>query len=338
MEIVRIIYRKIKKFFLIFINTIAYINDFFHATTQKNTYRVKFTNFWKCDRNAQMTYPVYSALPEKKCISNWKPQIEIFSLISGKKEDITRSKAPVKIFYTGEDTEVRYPLFNDYCLELVDLALGYKWEDSFHNNTNYLRYPLWLFYYFGFCLDKDKIKEKVDWFNSRRNTNKRFCSLVASHDDNHSRIKMYEMLNDIGHINCPGRFLHNDDSLLKDFNDCKTDYLNQFMFNLCPENVSSPGYVTEKIFESYAAGCVPIYYGCNGNPEPYVLNKSSAIIYNGKNEESVINTVKELYSNPKLYDDFIKQPKLLDTAIDYIYERNVKLKGKYEEIINQKLK
>lgn len=37
--------------------------------------------------------------------------------------------------------------------------------------------------------------------------------------------------------------------------------LNQFKFNICFENCAFPGYVTEKIFDSFLSGSIPIYYG-----------------------------------------------------------------------------
>lgn len=38
----------------------------------------------------------------------------------------------------------------------------------------------------------------------------------------------------------------------------KDDILKSYMFSLCPENSMYPGYYTEKIPESFAAGCIPI--------------------------------------------------------------------------------
>jgi hypothetical protein len=42
----------------------------------------------------------------------------------------------------------------------------------------------------------------------------------------------------------------------------KWDVLTQYRFSLCYENMrDEPGYVTEKIFDSMRAGCVPVYWG-----------------------------------------------------------------------------
>lgn len=40
----------------------------------------------------------------------------------------------------------------------------------------------------------------------------------------------------------------------------KKDILTSYAYNLCPENGVYPGYVTEKIPEAFAAGCLPITY------------------------------------------------------------------------------
>ena len=44
--------------------------------------------------------------------------------------------------------------------------------------------------------------------------------------------------------------------------DSKIATLSKYRFSICYENVKNiPGYITEKIFDSFFAGCVPIYWG-----------------------------------------------------------------------------
>jgi hypothetical protein len=44
----------------------------------------------------------------------------------------------------------------------------------------------------------------------------------------------------------------------------KSPILEKYRFSICFENVLDiPGYITEKIFDSFFAGCVPIYLGAN---------------------------------------------------------------------------
>lgn len=45
---------------------------------------------------------------------------------------------------------------------------------------------------------------------------------------------------------------------------CKKDVLEKYNFAICYENARDiPGYITEKIFDCFFAGCVPVYWGAN---------------------------------------------------------------------------
>lgn len=44
----------------------------------------------------------------------------------------------------------------------------------------------------------------------------------------------------------------------------KKPIMAQYKFSICYENAKDiPGYITEKIFDSFFAGCVPVYWGAN---------------------------------------------------------------------------
>ena len=44
----------------------------------------------------------------------------------------------------------------------------------------------------------------------------------------------------------------------------KSEVLSNTRFSLCYENVRDiPGYITEKIFDCFLSGCVPVYWGAN---------------------------------------------------------------------------
>lgn len=60
----------------------------------------------------------------------------------------------------------------------------------------------------------------------------------------------------------------------------KKTTLEKYKFSICYENVKDvPGYITEKIFDSFFAGCVPIYWGANNVldyiPEGCFIDKRS---------------------------------------------------------------
>ena len=244
-----------------------------------------------------------------KTVKYFNPHIQFFSVF-GKRKSIVKSKALFKIFYSGENTN--NPINNeDYkgnCIENVSLSFGFDYTEA----DNYLRFPLWLMYYFSANDSKDIIRKKLSDFKKRYQKYK-FCALVASHDRSGIRTKIYNEVSKIGYVDCPGNLLHNDDTLHKRYNNNKAVYLQQYKFNICPENSISPGYVTEKLFESLYSGCIPIYNGWSKNVEPDIVNPDIIIWHD------MIDEIRKINSDGKLYRSFVEQPFFCDTAVDKIY-------------------
>ena len=300
------------------------------------------TGLWTSFKDTCFTQPFVKALitaaknkglPDLQ-YCHYKPEIEFFS-VNCKRNAIDKSKAKVKIFYTGEDVNKNYTNFKDLHLDKADLSLGFDYPEDRNNAANYLRYPYWMLCFFGYTEDKDKIKEEVDRFNSIKNCRERFCSYVAFHDDDGLRKRIIDIVERVDHVSCGGASYHNDDSLVNEYKDVKADYISHFMFNICPENVSVKGYTTEKLFQSFSAGCIPVYYGSLGEPEVFV-NKKAIVMYDGNNADEVEQKIRLLRDDEKYYNEFIKQPRLFDNAVDCIYEMNKNLRLKYEEIIKSK--
>ena len=63
------------------------------------------------------------------------------------------------------------------------------------------------------------------------------------------------------------------------------------------------------------SGCIPIYWGSHGNPEPDMLNHDAILFWNpdGDNEE-LLHRISVLQSDDRLYRDFFEQPRLKDDA------------------------
>ncbi len=156
------------------------------------------------------------------------------------------------------------------CLPIWDasfhsqLALVFTWDDSLFNQKNYapMRFPS----HFGEKLD---LKQVVP-FEQRK-----LCCLINCYKRlSHPKSLYQKRLDDIMffEINHPDVF---------DFygvgwptNKYKTyrgqiplyhkmEYLKKYKFSLCYENMQAPGWVTEKIFHCFHAGCVPVYLGAD---------------------------------------------------------------------------
>lgn len=76
----------------------------------------------------------------------------------------------------------------------------------------------------------------------------------------------------------------------------KRPLLKKYKFNICYENVRDvPGYITEKIFDCFFAGCVPIYWGANNVTDH--IPKDCFI------DKRDFNSYEALYSFMKSMDD-----------------------------------
>jgi len=115
--------------------------------------RVCFTNFRDVNENYFLKI-IVDNYPQFKIVNYFRPQIQIFS-ISGNMGRIKKSKAQVKIFYTGENTNhPRHLKFKGNCVEDVDFSLGF----DYINIHNYIRFPNWAKWFFCYNNSKDEIK------------------------------------------------------------------------------------------------------------------------------------------------------------------------------------
>ncbi len=84
-------------------------------------------------------------------------------------------------------------------------------------------------------------------------TRSKFCAAVIRNPDP-VRLKAIELLREIGSVDIYGPL---GGQPIPD----KMSVLSQYRFALCFENDLYPGYVTEKPFDAWMAGCIPIYWG-----------------------------------------------------------------------------
>lgn len=301
----------------------------FFQLNQIEQHDVRFYNFW------------YS----KDILDNWfyhflkhhnlhNQRLNFFSVFGSKRLIKIKDDAPC-IFFSGEnvywyyDSEDEKDSYTDYCLNDVDLSMGYEYIDA----SNYLRLPLWMLYLIPVDATYEQIQGIVAQLNDpnlRYSGRLKFASLVARHDGIinskkeglggvASRQEMTQLLSQVAHIECAGKLLKNTNDLQEKFANDKHLYLQQFKFNLCPENSARHGYVTEKLFDAIQAGCIPIYSGDN-NPEPEILNHDAIIFYDSNNPQITLNKVSELWQNEHLYKEFCHIPPFKAEAADRIWE------------------
>jgi hypothetical protein len=89
----------------------------------------------------------------------------------------------------------------------------------------------------------------------------------------------------------------------------KLEIAKEYRFVFAFENDLYPGYVTEKVFEAWATGAIPIYWG--SDPEGYINPKAIINLADFANMEKFVEFIKEVNSNPVLWESIASQPLLL---------------------------
>ena len=221
-----------------------------------------------------------------------------------------------KIFITGENI---IPDFN-----LYDYGIGFS---NIHFDDRYLRFPLYALYVREFKLAQQK--HLADY-----TTRDKFCAIVVSNMKNASsrRAEIVDVLSDYRQVDSGGRYRNNVGGPVKN----KIDFLKSYKFSVAFENTSFPGYITEKIIESWAAGTIPIYWGAPDIIEEF--NPKAYINCTDRNLNDVLEEVKEIDQNEKLFLEMIRAPILYDEGRSYrsaSYVHNDLLLGFFSNIFDR---
>jgi hypothetical protein len=81
----------------------------------------------------------------------------------------------------------------------------------------------------------------------------------------------------------------------------KAEVASRYRFMLCPENSLIPGYVTEKVLDSWALGCVPIYGGLDSHQ---LLNPGAFVDVNGfDSSEGLLDRINDLNTRHDLWEE-----------------------------------
>lgn len=185
-----------------------------------------------------------------------------------------RASSPLRVFHSAENT--RHDTFAaDYCISF-DLNIA---------ANNHFRLPYWM--------------EMIDWSHEgvRGNQNPRYGQLMTierlmqplgnryrskpkaaaflSSHVREPRKTLFEAVQKVMPVKGFGSHFNKDiqNHHLSGF--LKRDLLQDFGFNLCPENGMYPGYYTEKIPEAFFADCLPITWTDENvkvdfNPEAFI--------------------------------------------------------------------
>ena len=236
------------------------------------------------------------------------------------------------IIFTGENTSgdgnthwVKWKFENVSKLINVGAYIGFDRDER----GSKFRVPLWMVFNDFYNKHESKAYQFVK-SNTSLNTRsllsrQKYLTMIYSHGGN-LRTEYHLLCAKSGiPVVCPGKFHHNEDSLIKLENSgvekyaAKHLYLSNFVFNLCSENSNTDGYCTEKLLQCIFAGCIPIYWGDFVNEE--IFNQNRIIRANPADIETLVESI---YSIQKLLQDeeylrkFFEQKLFTENATDII--------------------
>ena len=91
----------------------------------------------------------------------------------------------------------------------------------------------------------------------------------------------------------------------------KISFLSQYKFSISMENSEADGYTSEKIFDSFLAGTIPIYCG-DYMIDEFINPKSFILIRNEKDLKEKIEYIKKIDNDDKLYEKILKEKIFID--------------------------
>lgn len=215
----------------------------------------------------------------------------------------TRAK---KIFFTGENVRPTYFTY--------DHAITFDHE----NSPKHYRLPLYVLEMWAITKDTPELTKDMyylvnkpidaekEWSNK-----KRFCSYIQSNPNCLPRTQFVEFLIQNQAIDSAGPHLNTTGVVIPRNRKLKIDYFNESKFGIAFENGSFPGYVTEKLLDSYYANTVPIYWGSSTvardfNPKSYVDASHF------RNFNDILSYMRALASNKNEYLDILTAPAFRD--------------------------
>ena len=187
----------------------------------------------------------------------------------------------------------------------VDYDMGFS-------HINYLdRYFKYNIFEYNDNLIKDIKKKVID-----SPIKKKFCAAVISNGNPNSfRIKFINELNKYKIIDMGGKYKNNVGGPVKN----KIEFLSNYKFSIAMENSEGEGYTSEKIYQSYISGTIPIYYG-NYNLDEFYNHKTYILIKDINDMKKKIEYIKKIDNDDRLYKSIFKENILNNYNINKIFQ------------------
>jgi hypothetical protein len=225
----------------------------------------------------------------KTIFKDQNKNIKIYSVFGG--SDIKRNKNTLYIQFSGESYYKNPNLFD---INFIPYPV---------NTQNIVIFPYAAFHTIIAKISTDYFLNKREYNSTKFDDN--FCLFVVSNGACKQRNYFYKELSKYKRVDSGGKFLNNMETKIPDGHGSKEyfNFISNYKFMICFENVSRPNYFTEKIINAYYNGTIPIYWGCP-NIGDYINLDSILYLKPNFTENDVIeliDTIKFLDDNPEEY-------------------------------------
>lgn len=292
--------------------------------------RVHFSGFWPGFDPYAFFVPMLETAPfhfDVSVVTKNKADIEFHSVFEGRlrrmhlrlrrrlhrlatgktlslqRSNSTSHRKPVRIWFTGENVR---PTFTNW-----DLTLSFDPDSQVAKNVYF---PLWWQLFPELVgqpeMSRSGIVERSrrlplsSFLSSRKGQagdRKRFaCAIISNAEP--TRMRAITALQKLGAVDVYGQVTGHP---VVD----KFEVLSDYQFTICFENSLYPGYVTEKLFDAWSAGSIPLWWGMDRGG---YLNQNAVVnLASNENLDSFIDSVASLRSSASVMNEVSSQPLLL---------------------------
>lgn len=208
----------------------------------------------------------------------------------------------IKIFFTGENRRPQnYVCHFAVTFDHLDGEHFYRLPLYILDNWNAERMGLLSLY----DANKNRNFTSDDWHKRTE-----FCGFVSGNGVCKERNTMFQMLSEYKRVDSAGPLFNNIGYVIPRGHEAqkhKMEFLSKYRFNLCYENSSYPGYVTEKLAHAFVSGTVPIYWG---SPVVGVDFNTDAFInrHDFETDDEMLRYIIEIDNNMYLWLKIMNQP------------------------------
>jgi alpha(1,3/1,4) fucosyltransferase len=307
--------------------------------------KISFKNFWNIDYTSDVTlmfikhyFSIHDAAIE---ISNNNPDIIFYSVNCWKNgrpcfpDNLDKEKS-IKILFTRENLRAHgYAKVYLPNLDKFDFVLGFE-EDIAKNH-----YKIPYYFVIGKLYDQNSIDYQTIEKNLVKNLYQKNKNIsLISKNPHKLRLDLLDKFKSKNiTVDCPGKVGNNmssiDDIPFQSLTVRKRNFLEDYFFNICPENSWSPGYTTEKLYHAMISGCVPIYWGCDKLDDGF-YNKEKVFLIdkNLSNIDKIVDTTIDLMNNPNQLLYYVGMSPFGKNRMQIIENNNNKIISVFKKIID----